>query len=116
MTYTTTNGEVRITDPANLRGFFDAAEVAATSAAMKAAALAADAAGAVTGGIASGPVTAASQGLTQTLLNKSGTAGYKRHMLTGKDADKVTQIILNANTSVTFRSPSGVSETVTRNV
>ncbi|KAB8227673.1 hypothetical protein ETB97_009472 [Aspergillus alliaceus] len=49
----------------------------------------------------------------QLILNQEGTAGFKQHMLESDDNDKLTEIVINSDYTITFKSHSGTSNTVT---
>lgn len=55
----------------------------------------------------------ASKAMCEVLFNKESTSGFKQHILRDEDAGEVTTIIINADNSITFKSPSGTSKTVT---
>ncbi|KXX80942.1 hypothetical protein MMYC01_203918 [Madurella mycetomatis] len=50
---------------------------------------------------------------TAVLFNSEDTVGLKRHMLVEEDEDELTEIIINEDNTITFKSRSGISETVT---
>lgn len=50
---------------------------------------------------------------TDRLFNSESTDGFKQHMLRVEDAGKLTEIVINRDKTITFKSRSGMSETVT---
>lgn len=54
-----------------------------------------------------------SKAMCDILFNEETTSGFKQHILRDEDAGKTTLIIINADNTITFKSPSGNSETVT---
>jgi hypothetical protein len=53
----------------------------------------------------------AAESLSKLLLNNESTAGFKQHILRDEDANRFTEIIINADWSVTFKSRSGDTKT-----
>ncbi|RDA94975.1 hypothetical protein CP533_0102 [Ophiocordyceps camponoti-saundersi (nom. inval.)] len=47
------------------------------------------------------------------LLSSESTTGFKQHILRDEDADEVTEIVIEADDQIEFRSKSGVSRTIT---
>jgi len=98
--------------PENFRDIFDAVESVAPdviiSAAIALSALA-------TGGAATVPAAAAaaavSKATTNQLLNSEGTSGFKQHILREEDEEEITEIVINDDGSIVFKSKSGNSET-----
>lgn len=111
------NGHSYMTDPANFRALFDAAEKALgptlNALAPLAAAIATGDPEPTTKAIAI--ATAATAAACSLLLNNEGTDGYKQHILRDEDAGAVTRIVLTLS-DVTFNSPSGTSTTGVRRI
>ena len=55
-------------------------------------------------------------GLTTSLLNTEGTAGFKQHILRAEDEGRPTKIIIKEDNKVEFNSKSGISKTGSRKV
>ena len=103
-------------DPANVRGMIDAVEgaspdLAAKAAKTRAAAVAAD--------LAPGAVLAAKTVAKELskcnigpVMNSEGTDGFKQHILREEDAGAVTEIVINGDGTIVFKSNSGESETI----
>ncbi|KYK61771.1 hypothetical protein DCS_02915 [Drechmeria coniospora] len=51
--------------------------------------------------------------ITDQIFNAETTAGYKQHILRESDAMKLMEIVINADYTVTFKSKSGISRTIT---
>lgn len=102
-------------NPENFRGVIDAAERITPATLAPVTAAAGILAGAAGPGAATAAMAAATvAGMTvSTLFNSEGTAGFKRHMLVTEDENQTTEIIINEDNTITFKSPSGISETVT---
>lgn len=49
----------------------------------------------------------------EALFNTESTDGFKQHILRGEDANKLTEIVINKDRSITFKSKSGNSDTGT---
>lgn len=49
---------------------------------------------------------------TEKLFNSESTAGFKQHILRVEDANRLTEIIINSDRTITFKSKSGRSDTV----
>ncbi|KJZ71454.1 hypothetical protein HIM_09178 [Hirsutella minnesotensis 3608] len=49
---------------------------------------------------------------TDHLFNSEATEGFKQHILREDDADQLTEIVINSDHTITFKSKSGNSETV----
>lgn len=49
---------------------------------------------------------------TSALFNSEGTAGFKQHILREEDEGALTEIVINADLTITFQSNSGTSDTV----
>ncbi|KAM4058543.1 hypothetical protein HRG_006495 [Hirsutella rhossiliensis] len=56
---------------------------------------------------------AVAKATTDRLFDSETTVGFKQHILRSEDADKLTTIVINADYTITFKSESGISETVT---
>lgn len=104
------SGEERVyyTSPVNFRGLIDWLESAGSVVIQ--AALAA-AAAAESAGTATAAGAAAGAAITSMLLNSESTDGFKQHILRDEDAGQVTSIVINADNTVEWRSPSGTSST-----
>ena len=103
-------------DPANFRGIFDSLEsVAPDMIAAAAGAIAALPAGLSGPGAVGAAVAAAAaaKATTEGLFNGEGTDGFKQHILREEDEGAVTEIVINGVRSITFKSNSGDSDTVT---
>lgn len=46
-----------------------------------------------------------------SMFNSESSVGFKQHILRNEDAGEVTEIVINADNTITFRSNSGVSTT-----
>lgn len=55
---------------------------------------------------------AVAKATTNRLYEMEETAGFKQHILREEDEGKVTEIIINEDETITFKSQSGDSETV----
>ncbi|XP_014550921.1 hypothetical protein COCVIDRAFT_31454 [Bipolaris victoriae FI3] len=55
----------------------------------------------------------ASKVMCKALFNDESTAGFKQHILRKEDAGETTTIVINTDNTITFKSRSGNSETVT---
>ncbi|KAH7397226.1 hypothetical protein BKA66DRAFT_437804 [Pyrenochaeta sp. MPI-SDFR-AT-0127] len=51
--------------------------------------------------------------MCKLMFNDESTAGFKQHILRSEDEDRVTTIVINADNTITFKSKSGNSNTVT---
>ncbi|GBG61293.1 hypothetical protein CBR_g19826 [Chara braunii] len=103
------------TDPKNFRSIFDSLESVLPDVVSAVAGAAAGLATAETGPgalIAAGAAAAGSKVICNALFNSEGTTGFKQHILRAEDENALTEIIVHGNMTVTFRSNSGVSETV----
>ncbi|KAH8674815.1 hypothetical protein BGZ60DRAFT_404871 [Tricladium varicosporioides] len=104
-------------DPVNFRNIIDALEKVAPSVvkvAMKtvAAGMAAEAGpGAVVAAKNAAKVLA--KVANEALFNTESTDGFKQHILRSEDAGKLTEIVINKDRSITFKSKSGNSDTGT---
>lgn len=103
-------------DPNNFRGIFDSLEsvapdmVAAAAGAIAALPASLSGPGAVAAAVAA---AAAAKATTAGLFNEEGTEGFKQHILREEDEGAVTEIVINGDRSITFKSNSGDSDTVT---
>ena len=100
-------------DPVNFRDLIDLLEKVAPSM-IKAAINAAKGSNPALLPAAKAAQIAAKQ-LCKVLFNSESTAGYKQHILTDADFKRVTFIVINADDTITFKSVSGTSNTVTSN-
>ncbi|SPO04678.1 uncharacterized protein DNG_07363 [Cephalotrichum gorgonifer] len=103
-------------DPANFRGIFDSLEEVAPDMISAAAGAIAGLAGSLSGPGAVGAAVAAAaaaKATTASLFNSEGTEGFKQHILREEDEDALTEIVINADRTITFKSNSGNSDTVT---
>ncbi|KAM0247905.1 hypothetical protein ACHAQJ_009652 [Trichoderma viride] len=103
-------------NPQNYRGTVDAIERGASGGAIvKAASLLAPIV-IIAGGIVTLPAAlaavATAHSTTDALYESADTTGYKQHILREEDEDKMTEIIINEDQTITFKSQSGDSETV----
>ncbi|KAF2470710.1 uncharacterized protein BDR25DRAFT_303728 [Lindgomyces ingoldianus] len=55
----------------------------------------------------------ASKVMCKLMFNNESTAGFKQHILRSEDEGRVTTIVINADNTITFKSKSGNSNTVT---
>lgn len=55
----------------------------------------------------------ASKVLCNLLFNNESTDQFKQHILRAEDAGRVTVVVINADDTITFKSKSGDSKTVT---
>ncbi|KAF3484215.1 uncharacterized protein GIQ15_03539 [Arthroderma uncinatum] len=55
--------------------------------------------------------TALAKSTTDRLFNSESTEGFVQHVLHDEDADQLTEIVINANDTITFKSKSGSTET-----
>jgi hypothetical protein len=55
----------------------------------------------------------ASKVMCKLMFNNESTAGFKQHILRSEDEGRVTTIVINADDTITFKSKSGNSDTVT---
>lgn len=103
-------------DPNNFRGIIDGLEnlgpdvIAAVAGAIAGLAGSLSGPGAVA---AAAGAAAAAKVVTTGLFNSEGTDGFKQHILREEDEDSVTEIVVNGDRSITFKSNSGNSDTVT---
>ncbi|KJZ67933.1 hypothetical protein HIM_12678 [Hirsutella minnesotensis 3608] len=70
-------------------------------------------AGPVTSVAASVAAATVAKATTDQLFDSETTVGFKQHILRSEDAGKLTTIVINADYTITFKSESGISETVT---
>ncbi|KAJ5267376.1 hypothetical protein N7478_010184 [Penicillium angulare] len=102
-------------DPENFRDIIDWLEklgpdvISSVAGAVAAIATAESGPGAV---VAAAGAAAAAKILTDAFLNTEGTAGFKQHILTDEDENATAQIIIHEDTTITIRSNSGTSETI----
>ncbi|RFU75926.1 transmembrane amino acid transporter family [Trichoderma arundinaceum] len=103
-------------NPHNFRGTFDAIEKGVSGDAIVAAGTILAPIALVSGGILALPAAmaavAAAKATTDKLFDSGDTTGYKQHILRDDDAGKITEIIINEDQTITFKSQSGDSETV----
>ena len=102
-------------DPTNFRGLLDTMESYAPDAIAAAAGAVVGLSSSLTGPGAVGAAMAAAvaaKATTSALFNDESTAGFKEHLLRDEDANAVTVIVINPDLTITFNSPSGVSNTV----
>ncbi|KAH7134999.1 hypothetical protein B0J11DRAFT_517310 [Dendryphion nanum] len=55
----------------------------------------------------------ASKVMCKLMFNNESTDGFKQHILESEDANQITVIVINADNTITFKSKSGNSKTVT---
>ncbi|KAK2834898.1 hypothetical protein FQN49_006804 [Arthroderma sp. PD_2] len=55
--------------------------------------------------------SALAKSTTDRLFNSDSTEGFAQHVLRDEDADQLTEIVINANDTVTFKSRSSSTET-----
>lgn len=98
------------TDPANFRGFFDAVDHVAppliTAVAGVAAAIISEG-----NPVATGKAVELAWATTNELFNTEGTKGYKQHMLTSDDSQRIVELHIKTNGKFEIHSPSGKSTT-----
>lgn len=102
-------------NPNNFRNIIDALESVAPDAIAAAAGATAGLSTSLTGpgAVAAATATAvAAKATTAGLFNSEGTAGFKQHILRAEDEWQVTEIVINADRTITFKSKSGNSDTV----
>ena len=102
-------------DPENFRGIIDSLENIAPDAIAAAAGAIAGLAGSLSGpGAVAAAVGAAAVAKTTTsaLFNSESTDGFKQHILREEDEDAFTEIVINGDRTITFKSNSGNSDTV----
>ncbi|KAF7557474.1 hypothetical protein G7Z17_g744 [Cylindrodendrum hubeiense] len=102
-------------DPENFRNIIDALEKVAPSAVGAAAGAIAGLASSWTGPGAIAARQAAkrvAKMATEQLTNDESTDGFKQHILRSEDEDELTEIVINEDLTITFKSNSGDSETV----
>lgn len=103
-------------DPNNFRGIIDGLEnlgpdvIAAVAGAMAGLSTSLSGPGAVA---AAAGAAAAAKTVTTGLFNSEATDGFKQHILRSEDEDELTEIVINGDRSITFKSNSGSSDTVT---
>ena len=51
--------------------------------------------------------------MCKLMFNDESTAGFKQHILRLEDEGKVTTLVINADNTITFKSKSGNSDTIT---
>lgn len=104
-------------NPQNFRGAFDAIEKSVSpelvyQAGMLLAPIAMISGGPVLAVPATLATIAVAKATTNRLYEMEETAGFKQHILREEDEGKVTEIIINEDETITFKSKSGGSETV----
>jgi len=103
-------------DPDNVRDIVDKLEgvapdaMAAAAGAMAALPSSLSGPGSVAAAIAA---AVAAKSTTSSLFNSEGTAGFKQHILRSEDEAGLTEIVINSDYTITFKSKSGTSDTVT---
>lgn len=105
----------RFSDPENFRNIVDALEKVAPSAVGAAAGAIAGLASSWTGPGAVAARQAAKRVAklaTEQLTNDASTDGFKQHILRSEDEGELTEIVINGDLTITFKSKSGDSETV----
>ncbi|KAH0521847.1 hypothetical protein TsFJ059_005782 [Trichoderma semiorbis] len=103
--------------PQNFRGAFDAIEKGVSpelvyQAGMLLAPIAVISGGPVLAVPATLATVAVAKATTNGLYETEETAGFKQHILREEDEGKVTEIIINEDETITFKSHSGDSETM----
>ncbi|KAL6693828.1 hypothetical protein J3F84DRAFT_380022 [Trichoderma pleuroticola] len=104
-------------NPQNFRGTFDAIEKSASpelifNAGMLLGPIALIAGGPLLAAPAAVATLAAARATSDGLYDSEEMAGFKQHILREEDEGKVTEIIINEDETITFKSQSGDSETV----
>lgn len=102
-------------DPNNFRDIIDALENLAPDTIAAVAGAIAGLGGSWTGPgavAAAAGAAALAKGTTTALFNSESTDGFKQHILREEDEDALTEIVINADRTITFRSNSGNSDTV----
>ncbi|KAH6603174.1 transmembrane amino acid transporter family [Trichoderma cornu-damae] len=103
-------------NPQNFRGAFDAFEKGVSGDAIAYAGTLLSPISIVTGGVLALPAAlaagAAAKSTTDALFSSEDTSGFKQHILRDEDAGKTTEIVINEDQTITFKSQSGNSETV----
>ncbi|OPB44851.1 hypothetical protein A0O28_0089890 [Trichoderma guizhouense] len=104
-------------NPQNFRGAFDAIEKSVSPELVYQAGMLLAPIAVISGGpVLAVPVTlatiAVAKATTNRLYEMEETAGFKQHILREEDEGKVTEIIINEDETITFKSKSGGSETV----
>lgn len=106
---------IYFSDPNNFRSAFDGfdnviGDIASATAGIVAGSVAA---GTGPGAIAAAAAAAvAAKTVTSTLFNSETTEGFKQHILREEDEGERTEIVINADRTITFKSKSGDSDTV----
>ncbi|KAL2856104.1 hypothetical protein BJX68DRAFT_263599 [Aspergillus pseudodeflectus] len=102
-------------NPENFRGIFDLFDKALNAYVTTVTGLAKGLAGALQTGqftdITKG-IQEAAEGMLKALLDQDGTVGFKQHMLESEDEHEVTEIVINGDGTIDFKSKSGNSSTV----
>ncbi|KAM5345152.1 hypothetical protein ACJ41O_011014 [Fusarium nematophilum] len=99
-------------DPENFRDFIDCLENIAPDAIAAAAGAMAVVGSGGSAAAAAAATAAVAKSATSVLFNEETTAGFKQHILRSEDEDEVTEIVINDDNTITFKSKSGDSETV----
>jgi hypothetical protein len=102
-------------NPNNFRDIIDKLESVAPDAISAAAGAVAGLGTSLTGPgavAAAAAAAVAAKATTSALFNSEGTAGYKQHILRTEDEGQLTEIVINADRTITFKSRSGNSDTV----
>ena len=103
-------------DPNNFRDLIDGLENLGPDVIAAVAGAIAGLSGSLTGPgavAAAAGAAAAAKTVTSALFNSEGTEGFKQHILRGEDENELTEIVINGDRSITFKSKSGDSDTVT---
>lgn len=101
-------------DPKNFQGALNFLENIAPTAISMAASAVAGIATSESGPGAVAVATAiadAAKATTDPLFNSENTSGFKQHILRSDDENQVTEVVINSDRSITFKSKSGNSNT-----
>jgi hypothetical protein len=102
-------------NPNNFRDIIDKLEGVAPDAISAAAGAIAGLSTSLTGPgavAAAAAAAVAAKATTSALFNSESTAGFKQHILRAEDEGVLTEIVINADRTITFKSRSGNSDTV----
>ncbi|GKT51849.1 uncharacterized protein ColSpa_12030 [Colletotrichum spaethianum] len=100
-------------DPENFRDIIDAMESVAPSLLKKAATTLAGLSSLTGPGLIAARIVAkeVAAATSDALFNSESTDGFKQHILRSEDEDALTEIVINNDNTITFKSNSGNSET-----
>ena len=113
--YSTDMKTLYYSNPNNFRDIIDKLEGIAPDAIAAAAGALASLPASLTGPgavAAAAAAAVAAKVTTSALFNSESTAGFKQHILREEDEGALTEIVINADLTITFKSKSGNSDTV----